>query len=82
MIGQTVYLDSHHFTKLKFLIFFAPKEKRDSGYFSTQDGTQIDEDYVDLVYDKINKMIESLYDTIERKLDDDSDQSLGRNFWK
>ena len=44
----------------------------------TQDGAQIDEEYVEKIFDKIENIFDSLDDVIENELDDDSDQSLGR----
>ena len=43
----------------------------------TQDGTRIDEDYVEKIFDKIENIFDNLDDVIENELDENSDQSLG-----
>jgi spermine oxidase len=48
-----------------------------SRHYFTQDGTIIDENFVDRIFDKIENIFDNLEDQIENELDEDSDQSLG-----
>ena len=46
-------------------------------YFATQDGTMINESFVDDITSQIEKVLDKLEDYIDDELDSDSDESLG-----
>ena len=46
--------------------------------YSTQDGKQIDEDFVDKFNEKIEKVIDNIGDYIENELEMNSKKSLGK----
>ena len=47
-------------------------------YYATQDGTQVDEDFADKIYEKIEYIFDNLDDQIENELDDNCDQSISK----
>jgi hypothetical protein len=51
--------------------------KEDSVHYATQDGTRVNEDFVDRMFDKIENIFDNLEDQIENELDEESDKSLG-----
>jgi hypothetical protein len=53
------------------------KVKERSMFYATQDGTPVDEEFVDKMFDKIENIFDNLEDQIENELEEDSDQSLG-----
>ena len=53
------------------------KKREGVNMYATQDGTEINEDFVDSVNDKIENLLENLEDEIEKELESDSDESLG-----
>ena len=56
------------------------KEKNDLMHYATQDGTELDDDYVERIFNKIENIFDNLEDLIENELDDDSNQNLGITF--
>lgn len=55
------------------------EEREGVNVYASQDGTEIDEDYVESVNDKIENLFDSLDDEIENELESDSDESLGKS---
>ena len=53
------------------------EHKEASIYYVSQDGSVVDENFVDKIFDKIENIFDNLEDQIENELEEDSDQSLG-----
>lgn len=50
-------------------------------HYATQDGTVIDEEFADKIYEKIEYIFDNLDDQIENELDENCDQSLSGHLY-
>lgn len=55
------------------------EESEGVNVYATQDGTEINEDFVESINDKIENLFDNLDDEIENELESDSDESLGNH---
>ena len=62
------------------VVFDAQAEFGDSTHYATQDGSKINEDFAEKVFNKIEKMFENLEDDIEDELDESNDKSFCKIF--